>query len=54
MPFINILHSFRVCVHTGVFVHAYESGRNYIHACNKKCVEGIMLVESWLRAWSDD
>ena len=52
-----ILLSFRVCVHARVFVHAYESGRNYIHACNKKFYEGIMLVEneppcgeSWLRA----
>ena len=34
--FFNILRSFRVCVHACVFVHAYESGRNYIHACNKK------------------
>ena len=35
----NILCSFRVYVHAGVFVHAYESGRNYIHACNKKFVK---------------
>ena len=33
--FFNILRSLRVCVHARVFVHAYESGRNYIHACNK-------------------
>ena len=40
-----------------MFVHAYESGRNYIHACYKKFFEGIMLVvneppcgENWLRA----
>ena len=46
MPFFNILHSFRVCVHAGMFVHAYESGGNCIHACNKKFVEGIMLVEN--------
>ena len=53
----KILRSFHVCVHARVFVHAYESGRNYIHACNKKFFEGIMLVkneppcgESWLRA----
>ena len=53
----NILRSFRVCIHACVFVHAYESGRNYMHACNKKFFEGIMLVEneppsgeSWLRA----
>ena len=44
--FFNILRSFRVCVHARVFVHAYESGRNYIHACNKKFFEGIMLVEN--------
>ena len=31
----NILRSFRVCVHARVFVQAYESWRNYIHACNK-------------------
>ena len=55
--FSNIMRSFRVCVHACVVVHAYESGRNYIHACNKKCFEGIMLVEneapcgeSWLGA----
>ena len=52
----NILRSFSVCVH--VRLHAYEQGRNYIHACNNKLFEGIMLVEnepscgeSWLRAW---
>ena len=57
MAFFNILHSFRVCVHARVFVNAYESGRNYIHSCNKKLFEGIRLVEneppcgeSWLRA----
>ena len=55
--FFNIMRSFRVCVHARVVVHAYESGRNYIHACNKKFFEGIMLVEneppcdeSWLGA----
>ena len=31
-----------------MFVHACESGRNYIHACNKKFFEGIMLVENEL------
>ena len=35
-----------MCVHARVFVHAYESRRNYIHACNKKFFEGIMLVET--------
>ena len=58
--FFNILRSFRVCVRARVFVHAYESGRNYIHACNKKVFECIMFVEnetppcgeSWLRACS--
>ncbi len=57
MHFFNILRLFRVCVHARVFVHEYESGRNYIHACNKTFFEGIMLVEneppcgeSWLRA----
>ena len=35
-----------MCVHGRVFVHAYESGMNYIHACNKKFFEGIMLVEN--------
>ena len=46
-----------MCVHARVFVHEYESGRNYIHAYNKTFFEGIMLVEneppcgeSWLRA----
>ena len=34
--FFNILRSFRVCVHVRVFVYEHESGRNYIHACNKK------------------
>ena len=46
LRFFNILRSFRVCVHARVFVHAYVSGRNYIHACNKKFFEGIMLVEN--------
>ena len=41
MPFVTI------CVHAHVFVHAYESGRNYIHAFNKKLFfEGILLVEN--------
>ena len=31
----NILRSFRVYVHARVFVNAYESGRNYIHAFNR-------------------
>ena len=44
--FFNILRSFRVCVHARVVVHAYESGRNYIHVRNKNCFEGIMLVEN--------
>ena len=35
-----------MCVHVRVFVHAHESGRNYIHACNKKFFECIMLVEN--------
>ena len=35
-----------MCVHARVFVHAHESGRNYIHACYKKFFEGIMLVEN--------
>ena len=46
-----------MCVHARVFVNAYESGMNYIHACNKKFFEGILLVEnepacgeSWLWA----
>ena len=57
MPFFKILRSFRVCVHVRVFVHAHESGRNYIHACNKKFfgrfnVSGKRTAcgESWLRA----
>ena len=36
MPFFNILRSSRVCVHARVFVHAYESGRNYIKKKKKK------------------
>ena len=44
--FFNSLRSFRVRVHARVFVQVYDSGRNYIHACNKKFFEGIMLVEN--------
>ena len=58
MPFLTFCAR-SVCAFMRVFVHAYESGRNYIHACNKKFFEGIMLVEneppcgeSWLRACS--
>ena len=35
-----------MCVHARVFVHAYESGRNCIHACNRTFFEGRMLVEN--------
>ena len=45
--FFNILRSFRVCVHARVFVHAYEPGRNYIHACNKKFFEGRPIMFKW-------
>ena len=57
MPFLtfcvrSVCAFMRVCLCTH-----YESGRNYINACNKKFFEGIMLVEneppcgeSWLRA----
>ena len=57
--FFNMQRSFRVCVHARVAMHAYESGRKYIHVRNKTFFEGIMLVEneppcgeSWLRACS--
>ena len=42
--FFNIMRSFRVCVYARVFVHAYDSLRNYIHACNKTFFEGVILV----------
>ena len=32
MPFMNVLRC--ACVHARVFVLAYESVRNCIHACN--------------------
>ena len=44
MPFLNILRSFRACVHVCVFVHAYESGRNQTHSC--VCV---FIIRTFLR-----
>ena len=40
MPFLNILRSYRACVHVCVFVHAYDSGRN-----KTTVADHIMIVD---------